>query len=351
MARKGDNPMLVAALGAVGFLLPAIRPKRPAVPAERPSHPAQRPSPDDNPMRSKDAGDEADKPPAKGWWAITKRVAGEISANQLLTQSAAVTFYALLSIFPALAALVSIYGLIADPATIVKQMNALSVVMPSGGQQLLTDELKALTSASGKGLTWALIFGIATSLWTSNQAMKAIFNALNAVHEVKEKRGFFRLTGLTLACTVGMVVFMIVAMTAVVVVPAVLSLIGLGFVGELVNWLRWPLLLVGVALLLAVLFRYGPCRTKAVWRWISGGSAFASIGWVVVSVLFSLYVSRFGSYDKTYGSLGAVVGFMTWIWISTTVVLIGAQLNAELEKSTVGKQATRATSDQKPVAL
>lgn len=351
MAEKSENPVLLAVLAVVGFLLPARKRPNASSRGGPPADEADGKKPHAFRSRDDDAVDPDTKPPARGIVAILKRVGSEISDNQLMTQAAAVTFYALLSLFPALTALVAIYGLVADPATIVKQVDALSGVLPGGGQQLLMDELKTLTSTSDKGLTWALILGIGTSLWTSNQAMKAIFNALNAVHEVKEVRGFVKLTLMSLGCTVGVIVFCVLAMACVVVVPAVLGVIGLGFVGDLVNWLRWPLLLVCVMLLLAVLFRFGPCRTKAVWKWISWGSGFAAVAWVAVSILFSWYVANFGSYNKTYGSLGAVIGFMTWIWISATVILVGAQLDAELEKSTVGKQPSRGSGDQKTAVM
>ncbi len=326
MTRPGSNdptnPVLLAALGVAGLLLTG--------------KPSTVTTPTADGKRSHDDARASAEPtqPPPGWWAVIKRVAAEIGSNQLMTQAAAITFYALLSIFPALAALVSIYGLVADPATIVQQVDSLSAVLPGGGQKLLSDQLNALTSSSGRGLGWGVALGVATSLWTANNAMKAFFNALNAVHEIPERRGTIKLTALTLAFTLGVVLFLVVAMVGVVVVPAVLQVIPLHeTLATLLDWLRWPALLLIVALLLAVLFRYGPSRADAVWRWISYGSGFAAIGWVLVSLAFSFYVANFGSYDKTYGSLGAVIGFMTWIWISSTVVLIGAQLDAELEKS------------------
>ena len=330
MRVKLDHPALLAALAAAGLLLFS---NGSALPDQKARGRGQPPV----------SGTEDNPAPPPGLWPLTKRVLSEVSDNGLMTQAAAMTFYTLLSIFPALAMLVSLYGLIANPATIMDQVNSLGVVLPGGGQQLLMDELKTLTSASTGGLGWAFIIGLATSLWTSNQAMKAMFEALNQVHEIKEKRSFVVLTALTLLCTAGTILFMILALVGIVVVPAVLAFVGLGaVVDQLLFWLRWPLLLVAIALLLAVLFRFGPCRTKVVWRWISWGSGIASLGWVIVSVLFSWYVANFGNYNATYGSLGAVVGFMTWIWLSSTVVLVGAQVDAELVKTTVGKQRSRA---------
>lgn len=342
MRIKLDHPILLAALAAIGLF---VAPKFEPVPIRAPHNRGR----SDQGHASDPSGVPLENP---GLWPLTKRVLSQVSDNGLMTQAAAITFYSLLSLFPALAMLVSLFGLFADPATVSQQVNSLSGVMPGGGQQLLMDELKTLTSAGSAGLGWGFLIGLGTSLWTSNQAMKALFEALNQVHEVKEKRSFIKLTALTLLCTFGTVIFMIVALAAVVVLPAVLAFVGLGsIVDVLLIWLRWPLLLAAIAALLVVLFRFGPCRTKAVWRWISWGSGFAAFSWVIVSVLFSWYVSNFGNYNKTYGSLGAVVGFMTWIWISSTVILVGAQLDAELEKITVGKQRSRSSSDEAPAVL
>lgn len=346
MGIKLDHPLLLAGLAAVGLLVankndPSLKTAS-GVQARGKLLPAQPES----------AEQPASARPAPGIWPLTKRVACEVSDNDLMTQAAAMTFYTLLSIFPGLAMLVSLFGLFADPASIMQQVDNLAFVMPGGGQDLLREELKTLTSAGASGLGWAFIIGLLTSLWTSNQAMKAMFNALNQVHEVKEKRSFIKLTALTLLCTFGMIVLMIVALGAVVVVPAVLAFVGLGSIfDQLLVLARWPLLLIGIAGLLAVVFRFGPCRTKVVWRWISWGSGLASVLWLLVSLGFSYYVSNFGNYNATYGSLGAVVGFMTWIWISSTVILVGAQLDAELVKTTVGKQRSRHSDDEAPVVL
>lgn len=349
MQTKLDHPLILAALAVVGLVVPV---------KYEPPHAARVASHDDDDDEDADAdagktlasGKAAKEPP--GLWPMTKRVLSEVIDNDLMTQAAAMTFYTLLSIFPGLAMLVSLFGLFADPSTIMHQIDGISGVLPGGGQALLTDELKSLTSTSSSGLGWALVISVLTSLWTTNQAMKAMFNALNKVHNIKEKRSFFTLTGLTLLCTFGTIVFMVVALGCVVVIPAVLAFVGLGFaVEQLLFWLRWPVMLCAIAGLLAIMFRFGPCRTRVVWRWITWGSGFSAVGWVLVSFLFSWYVSSFGNYNKTYGSLGAVIGFMTWIWISNLVVLVGAQVDAELEKTTVGRQRSRVAHDETPAVL
>ncbi|RYY15226.1 MAG: YihY/virulence factor BrkB family protein [Alphaproteobacteria bacterium] len=340
-----DHPLILAALAAIGLLAVAKGDQSLSTAEGVQAHVKSQPS-------QAHAAEAITPKPAPGVWPLAKRVVSETIDNDLMTQAAAITFYTLLSIFPGLTMLVSLFGLFADPVTIMHQVDSLNFVMPGGAIDLLREELNTLTSAGTSGLGWAAIIGLLTSLWTANQAMKAMFNGLNQVHEVKEKRSFIKLTLLTLLCTAGMVVLMIVALSAVIVVPAVLAFVGLGTMFDQALVLaRWPLLLLGIAGMLAILFRFGPCRTKVVWRWITWGSGFASVMWLIVSFAFSYYVSNFGNYNKTYGSLGAVVGFMTWMWISGMVILIGAQVDAELVKTTVGKQRSRRSDDEAPVVL
>ena len=284
------------------------------------------------------AGAMADTPseiPARGWKQIAKRVFTQIGEDRVMAEAAGVTYYALLAIFPALAALISLYGLVSDPADIGKNMAALSGVVPGGGMQIINAQVHALTSSPHKALGFGAVIGLLTSLWSANAGIKALFDALNAVYEEHETRSFFHRTWLSLAFTVGALVFVILAMSAVVVVPAVLSFVGMGkLASTLLDLGRWPLVLAAVMLFLAMIYRYGPSRAKAKWRWISWGSVFAGLVFILASAAFSWYAANFGNYNKTYGSLGAAVGFMTWIWISTIIVLVGAELNAEMEHQT-----------------
>ncbi len=284
------------------------------------------------------AGALADKPseiPARGWTQVAKRVFNDIGEDRVMAEAAAVTYYALLAIFPAIAALISLYGLIANPADIGKHVASLGGVVPQGGMQIITDQIKSLTAAPSNALGFGAIFGLLTTVWSANAGIKSLFDALNAVYEEKETRSFLHRTWLSLAFTLGALVFIILALTAVAVVPAVLQFVHMGWVADaLLNLGRWPLMLGAIMLFLALVYRYGPSRSKAKWRWVSWGSGFAGIFFIVASAAFSWYASNFGSYNKTYGSLGAAVGFMTWIWISTIILLIGAELNAELEHQT-----------------
>ncbi len=273
--------------------------------------------------------------PARGWWAIAKRSAVKFNENELMSEAASVTFYALLSLVPAITALVSLYGLVSDPSSIGKQLDSLSGVVPSGGMEIISEQVKRLTQSSSSGLGIGLVIGLATALWSANAATKAMFSALNDVYGERETRSFIRLTGTSLAFTVGGIVTMILGLVIVVALPLLFKAIGLDMAFALVVRIaRVPFMLLVLVAALALLFRYGPSRRPPQWRWVTWGGAAGAIGWVALSVGFSWYVTNFGSYNKTYGSLGAIIGFMTWIWLSTTVLLLGAQLNAEMETQT-----------------
>jgi membrane protein len=274
--------------------------------------------------------------PARGWKDILLRIYEGISEDRVMANSAAVTFYALLALFPAMAALVSIYGLFADPGTIAKHLDDLSGVLPSGGMDVIRDQLTRLTSQPSSALGIGFVVGLVVSLWSANGALKALFDALNVVYRERERRSFIRLTAITLMFTVAMIGFLILAITCLVALPVALGYLP-PVVGIALEVARWPVLLVVVALALALIYRYGPSRNRPRWRWVSWGSAFAAIGWLAASALFSWYAASFGTFNKTYGSLGAVIGFMTWMWLSVIVILIGGKLNAETEHQTAAE--------------
>jgi membrane protein len=246
-----------------------------------------------------------------------------------------VTFYGILAIFPAIAALVSIYGMFADPASIEQQLEASSGILPGGAVEIIGEEIKRIASQGRSTLGASFAVGLAVSLWSANAGIKSIFDVLNVVYGEEEKRGFIKLNAVSLAFTLAGILLVIVVFAGVAVLPVALSYLGLGgWTDTLVRILRWPLLFLFVATGIAILYRYGPSRTAARWRWVTWGSAFAALVWLITSMLFTWYVANFGTYNKTYGSLGAVIGFMIWIWISTIVVLIGAEIDAELERQT-----------------
>jgi len=308
--------------------------ERPADPSPTAAAPAQEPG----------YGQDASKPaeiPRKGWWSITKRVAMESNEDRVMTEAAGITFYALLSLFPAMTAMVSLFGLFADRQTIAQHLGDLQGVLPQGGMSIISDQLDRLLASPQQALGFGAIVGLLVALWSANQGTKAMLDALNVVYEETEKRSFVFRTVLSLSMTLGALVFVLIAMGAIVVLPVVLKFIWLGEgVETVLSLARWPIMLVAMTLLLAVLYRYGPSRELARWRWVTYGGVFAAVTWLLASAGFTWYVANFGNYDATYGSLGAVIGFMTWIWLSSIVVLVGAELNAEMEHQTARDTTT-----------
>jgi membrane protein len=338
---RGQTPFWIAA--TAGLLALGFSRRDASRPADRrredlgPPHVAQsaqtaaRSEPGDHRGRSALAPSEI---PARGWKDILKRCYQRLNDDRILAIAAGVTFYALLAIFPAIAALVSIYGLFADPATIAKHLDDISGMVPGGAIEVIRGQLDNLTSKGNSALGMAFVIGLAISLWSANSGVKAMMDALNVAYVEREKRGFFRLNATSLTFTLGAIVAAIIGLGAIVVLPLALQYLGLESKQWIAETIKWPVLLVAVLFAVSLLYRYAPSRREAKWRWITWGSAVATIGWIAISILFSWYAANFGSYNKTYGSLGAVIGFMTWIWLSVTVILLGAEMDAEMERQT-----------------
>ncbi|MGH6767662.1 MAG: YihY/virulence factor BrkB family protein [Xanthobacteraceae bacterium] len=273
--------------------------------------------------------------PWRGWKDILIRTYHEIQNDRLMALAAGVVFYSLVALFPAIAAGVSSYALFANVATIANHLSLLSDIVPSGSLNLLRDEIVRIASRSDGRLTAGFVLGFGIALWSANAGMKAIFDALNIINDEEEKRGIVWLNVVSLFFTFCAIGAILVAIGAVVVFPLVLAGLGLSnFDAPFIAYLRWPLMFVVIILGLAVLYRYGPSRRKPKWRWISVGSVFAALSWLLVSSLFSWYLGNFANYNATYGALGAVIGLMMWMWLSTIVVLVGAELNSEIEHQT-----------------
>ena len=221
------------------------------------------------------------------------------------------TFYSVLALFPAIAALLSLYGLFADPAAIGAQLESMSTVLLGGAIQVIGDQMTRIAEQDPGRLGLGLIIAVIIALWSANSGTKSLFDALNTVYGVKEGHGFIKLTAISLTMTIGGILFMVVATVVVIVLPGALGFAGLsGVIEWAVRILRWPALFLVVAVGLGVIYRYGPNRHEAKWRWITAGSASAAVGWLIVSFAFSWYAANFGSYNATYGSLGAIIGFM-----------------------------------------
>ena len=284
-------------------------------------------------------GREAEKPsemPGRGWRDIVIRIFKEFSNDRILANAGSVTYFALLALFPAITSLVSLYGLAADLKTINAHLALLSGIVPEGGMRIITEQLQRLIDKGPQTLGFGFISGLAIALWSANGGIKALFDILNIVYDEKEERSFFKLNALTLSFTFGAIAFLLASLAIVIVLPIVIEYFGVASdtAQSMVLLLRWPFLLAAVMFGLALIYRFGPCRDKPKWRWVSWGSATAAVLWVIVSSLFSWYAQNFGKFDETYGSLGAAIGFMTWLWMTSIVILLGAEINAELEHQT-----------------
>jgi membrane protein len=269
----------------------------------------------------------------RGWTAVIANTIREFGQDRIPAVAAGATFYALLALFPALAAFVSVYGLVADLDEARRQLQSLGDVLPGGAISVIDQQLARLAASDHRSLGLAFASGLVVSLLSANAGMKALIGGLNIAYEEREKRGLLKLNATSLAFTVAGIVFAVVAIAAIVAAPAFLSRLGLAGLSGL-SFLAWPLMLVVVTAAFSLLYRFGPSREHARWRWITPGGGVAAVGWMAMSLLFSWYVANFGHYDQTYGSLGAVIGFMTWIWLSMIVILVGAELNSELELRT-----------------
>ena len=314
--------------------LPRARPQQQGQALEKPgSNEVRR-----EPALEHDRGRLADTPseiPARGWWDILLRIYRNFSEHRILALAAGITYYCLLAIFPAMAALVAIYGLFSDPGAISSHLDQVSGVLPQGAIDVARDQLTRIASKGAQTLGWTFLIGLAVSLWSANAAMKSLFDTLNIVYGETEKRGLIKLNAVSLSYTLGGILFVVLAIAAVVVLPILLNYLGLSQAADLMLRIaRWPALFVIIALALSLIYRNGPSREAPRWRWITWGSGLATILWLLASGLFSWFTANFGTYNETYGSLGAVIGFMVWIWISAITILLGGELNAEMEHQT-----------------
>jgi membrane protein len=285
--------------------------------------------------------------PWRGWCDILWRTYREMNSDRLLSIAGGVSFFVLLAIFPAVTALVSAYGLFFNTSTITDNLSLLNDVVPDNVLSIVHEQASRIASNSGRALSIGFVVGIVASLWSAMSGVKAIIDALNVIYEQKEGRNVLKLNVVALVFTLAGFAAFLLAIAAIVVLPLILSPIGLGSMTEtLTRIARWPVLLVVLLIGLAVLYRYGPDRRAARWQWVSVGSVFAAVTWIAASFLFSWYLTSFANYNATYGSLGAVVGLMIWLWISTILVLLGAELNAEMEHQTARDSTV---GDEKPL--
>ena len=270
--------------------------------------------------------------------AVALRAWTRFNDHDISMVSAGVAFFMLLSIFPGLAAFVALYGLVADVGAATSQLKVLAHIVPREVLGFVADQMTRLAGAQKGGLSLTLVGGLLLGIWSANGAVKALFQGMNMAYGEPERRGFVKLTLITLAFTVGLLVVMTLVITALVAGPAAAAAAfgpGAAIVAQAAGW---PLILIVVAVGVALLYRFGPSCAEPHWRWVSWGGAAASVLWLAVSAAFSAYVQQFGHYDRTYGALGAIIGLMLWLWLSMLIVLAGAELNAEIERTTEARR-------------
>lgn len=273
--------------------------------------------------------------PWQGWKDVLWRIYRELDDDLIFDQAAAVAFFGLLALFPALAATVSMYGILADPADVVRQMGSLSVAIPHTARSLILDQLNEISRGSDAGLGFGLVISLAIALFSASGGVAGLMRGINTAYDETETRGWLRFRLLALAFTLGLALFVIVSVGAITLLPSVLEFVGLAETARAAfNVLRWPALVMATMVGLGILYRYAPNRTPAKWHWVTPGSLLATLIWTLASVAFSVYAENFGGYNKTYGTLGGAVVLGLWMYLSALAILLGAELNAELEHQT-----------------
>lgn len=273
--------------------------------------------------------------PARGLYDVFWRVLAEVKADRVTLIAAGVTFHLLLALFPTIAAVVSLYGLIADPSTMGHHLRELSGMLPPGAFDIVAEQIVILSTRQDSTLGLALVISLCIAFWSSHSGTLAVFDAMNVAYEETEKRSFIQLNLVALCFTMIAIIAVVLAIGFVAVMPLVFAYLALdGYMEISAMLLRWPLLLSITTLTVIALYRFGPSREPAKVRWLTWGAALTTVGWLAMSLGFSFYMENFANYTKTYGALGALIGFLIWMWLSVTILIIGGELNAELEHQT-----------------
>ncbi len=285
-----------------------------------------------------DKGHRANKPgeiPKSGWKDVFLRVKDELQEDNLNLVAAGVAFYFFLAIFPALVAIVSIYGLITDPVQVEQQLEQISSALPEQAHQIIEERLKSIAGQSDGALGWGVALSILISLWSANKGTKSLFLGVNIAYNERNERGFIKENALTLAFTLGGIILGILCVALVVVFPALVDRLGLPDVLETVIQIaRWPVLAAIMVFAIALVYKYAPDRDNPKFKWVTWGSVIATFLWIAGSMLFTWYVNNFGNFNETYGSAAAVIILMLWFNLTSFVILLGAEINSELEHQT-----------------
>lgn len=296
------------------------------------------------PRAEKDRGRNSTTPgdiPILGLRDVIWRVVEQASRNRIALIAAGLSYYLLLALFPSLAALVSLYGFFADPSAIATYMGPLHSILPPGAFGMIEDQLAALALQNTSSLGIGFATGLAIALWSSRNGVLAFFDAMNVAYNEDEKRGFMRINLLAFAFAIGILIVLILILAALALLPAIFTFIMPdSWLEPFLMTLRWPLLAMLVGFATSCLYRYGPSREPARMRWLSWGAVLSTCAWLIASLAFSHYLQNFGDYSSTYGTLGAVAGFMVWSWLSAVIVILGAVLNGELEHQTARDTTT-----------
>ena len=284
-------------------------------------------------------GRKADRPadiPKRGWWDVAMRVKKSLDQDNVSLVASGLALYALLAVFPALAAAVSIYGLFASPQEISQHLQTLGGLLPEDALKILNQQLSELSGRGQQTLSFGVIAGIVIALWSARKGMTALMSATNIAYNEEEQRGFIKQLVVSSTFTIGAVIGFLVVLLLTVAIPLVLHFLPLGDAAEFVVLaFRWALLWLVAVVGLAVVYRYAPDREKAQWRWLTPGSAIAATLWLVGGLLFAIYVRNWGSYGETYGALGGVIILLMWFYLSGYIIILGAEINSELERQTV----------------
>jgi membrane protein len=295
-------------------------------------------SPDTAETKSGTRGRNATQPnqiPKTGWWDILLRVKDQISHDNVSIVAAGVAFYAVLALFPALAAIVSLYGLFTEVSDVQQQINSLSSFLPQDAQTLIKEQLTSISTTGESALSFGAIGGLLFAIWSASKGMSAMITSLNIAYNEEEERSFIKVTALAVGLTIGGLIFVILTLFLITLLPAVLGMLGFDQKMQTVLSLsRWPLLAVIVMGGLAFLYRYAPCRNYPRWQWVSWGAGIATLMWIIGSSAFAIYANDYSSYNQTYGSLGAAVILLMWFWLTAFIVMVGAEINSEMERQT-----------------
>lgn len=273
--------------------------------------------------------------PPRGWKDIASRVKASVKRDRVPLASAGVAFYAMLALFPTLTAFLSLYGLFADPVQVETQLDLLVTALPGAAAELVAEQVDAIIATDSDALTIGLAVSVLVALWTASTGAHGLMEALTLASGETETRGFVKRRAVAVGLTLAGMAFFAAAVAVVVVAPPVLQAAGLGAATELiVRVLRWAAMVVVLLSALALIYRSAPDRSRPRWRWVSPGSLAAAALWIVGSMAFSFYVANFGSYNETYGALGAFIVLLLWLFLSAFVVLLGAEINSEFEHPT-----------------